>query len=104
MRLILGKDQTSPRASALAILKSVARARAWREQLISGEAEGIKHLARLHQLRVTSVRKIFPFGFLSPASIEAVLNGEIASNLSLDSIAGRIPIAWEMQSTLICSK
>lgn len=101
LRLIFG-DAGDPLAiNSRAILKAVAKARTWQQQLISGEAQGIKHLAKLNHLRVTTVRKIMRFGFLSPASIEAILAGQVSPNLNFDSLAGRIPAVWKQQVAII---
>jgi len=101
LRLIVGNDQVPPQASLRAIISAIARARGWRAQLISGEVEGIKHLAELHKIGVRYVRTILPFGYLSPDSIETILNGKIAPRLSLDSLSGRIPINWTEQIAVL---
>jgi DNA invertase Pin-like site-specific DNA recombinase len=101
LRLIVGNDQTPSPVSTLAILKAIARARAWREQLISGEAHGIKHLAKLHSLQATYVRRILPFAFLSPSSIDAILDGHVTPGLTLDSLVGKIPLEWKEQGASI---
>jgi hypothetical protein len=100
-RLIVGNDQAPSEINTHAILKAVARARAWREQLISGEANGIEHLASLNHFHVAYVRRILPFARLGPAAIEAILNGQFAPDLSLDSLLGRIPMAWKDQTAII---
>jgi DNA invertase Pin-like site-specific DNA recombinase len=104
LRLIVGNDQVPPQPSVRAIINAIARARAWRTELISGEVEGIKHLAKLHQIGVRYVRTILPFGYLSPASIETILNGRIAPRLSLDSLSGRIPINWAAQVAVLADE
>ena len=104
LRLILGNEQAPSRRTTVAILRSIARARAFREQLISGEATGIKHLAELHRMRTSHVRRIFQFAFLSPAAIEAILNEQIDPDLNLESMLGRIPLEWMEQSAIIGSK
>ena len=101
LRLIIGDTSDPLAVNSLAILKAVAQARTWQQQLISGEAQGIKHLAKLNHLRVTTVRKILRFGFLDPAAIEAILAGQVAPNLTLDSLAGRIPAVWKQQIAVI---
>jgi site-specific DNA recombinase len=103
LRLIVGNEQTPSQASTLAILRAIARARSWREQLISGEVQGIKDLAKLHGLRATYVRRIIPFAFLSPASIEAILNGHVKPGLTLDSLVGRIPVVWAEQRSALAA-
>lgn len=100
-RLIVGNEQAPSEINTHAILKAIARARAWRKQLISGEAHGIEHLASLNHFHVAYVRRILPFARLGPAAIEAILNGQIAPDLSLDSLLGRIPMAWKEQAAII---
>jgi DNA invertase Pin-like site-specific DNA recombinase len=101
LRLIIGDVGDPLATNSLAILKAVSQARTWRQQLISGEVQGIKHLAKLNHLRVTTVRKILRFGFLSPVSIEAILVGQVTPNLSFDSLVGRIPVVWKEQAALM---
>jgi hypothetical protein len=101
VRLIIGNADDPLATNSLAILKAVAQARTWQKQLISGEAQGIKHLAKLNHLRVTTVRKVLRFGFLSPASIEAVLAGQVAPNRSFDSLVERIPVVWKEQAAIM---
>jgi DNA invertase Pin-like site-specific DNA recombinase len=103
-RLIVGNEQAPSEINTHAILKAVARARAWRKQLISGEARGIEHLASLNHFHVAYVRRILPFARLGPAAIEAILNGQIAPDLSLDSLLGRIPMTWKEQAAIIGRK
>ena len=101
LRLVIGDTSDPLATNSLAILKAVSQARTWHQQLISGEAQGIKHLAKLNHLRVMTVRKTLQFGFLGPASIEAILAGQVAPNLTFDSFAGRIPVVWKEQAPLV---
>ena len=101
LRLVIGDTNDPLATNSLAILKAVSQARTWHQQLISGEAQGIKHLAKLNHLRIATVRKTMQFGFLSPASIEAILAGQVFPNLPFDSLVGRIPFAWDQQMALI---
>jgi site-specific DNA recombinase len=101
LRLIIGDTGDPLAVNSRAILKAVSQARTWQQQLISGEAQGIKHLAKLNHLRVTTVRKILRFGFLSPTSIEALLARQVTTNLSFDSLVGRIPAVWKKQAALM---
>lgn len=103
VRLIVGDQQAPLAASIMAILKAIARARKWRDQLIAGEASGVKDLARIHKLNHSYVKRIYPFASFSPASIEAILNREVPSNLSLDSLVRKIPLVWTEQSTALAT-
>ncbi|MGB8031452.1 MAG: recombinase family protein [Terracidiphilus sp.] len=103
IRLIVGDQQSPPAASTLAVLKAIARARAWREQIIAGEASGIRDLARIHNLNHSYVKRIYSFASFSPACIEIILNREIPSNLSLDSLVRKIPLVWAEQASVVAT-
>jgi hypothetical protein len=83
LRLIVGNDHVPPQPSVHAMIRAIARARAWRAEIISGEIKGISHLAKLHQISLRYVRRILPLGYLNPASIETILNGKSLSAFPL---------------------
>ncbi len=103
VRLIVGDQQAPLAASTLAILKAIARARKWRDQIIAGEATGIRDLARIHKLNHSYVKRIYPFASFSPASIEAILNGDVPPDISLDSLVRKIPLVWTEQGSVLAS-
>jgi site-specific DNA recombinase len=103
VRLIVGEQLPPPAASTQAILKAIARARTWRDQIIAGEASGIRDLARIHKLNHSYVKRIYSFAALSPASIVAIVRGDVPPDLSLDSLVHRIPLAWAEQSSAIAT-
>jgi DNA invertase Pin-like site-specific DNA recombinase len=103
VRLIVGDPQAPPAASTLAILKAIARARTWRDQIIAGQASGIRDLARLHKLNHSYVKRIYSFASFSPASIEAILNGGVPPDLSLDSLVRKVPLVWAEQGSVLAS-
>ena len=103
VRLIVGEQQPPPAASTLAILKAIARARAWRDQIIAGEASGIRDLARIHKLNHSYVKRIYSFASFSPASIEAILKGDVPPDLSLDSLVGKMPLVWAEQGSALAT-
>ena len=103
VRLIVGVEQQPPAASTLAILRAIARACTWRDQIIEGEASGIRDLARIHKLNHSYVKRIYSFASFSPASIEAILNGGAPPDISLDSLVRKIPLIWAKQHALVAT-
>jgi DNA invertase Pin-like site-specific DNA recombinase len=103
VRLIVGDQQPPPAASTLAILRAIARARTWRDQIIAGEASGIRDLARIHKLNHSYVKRIYSFASFSPASTEAILNGDVPPDLSLDSLVRKIPLVWAEQGSVLAT-
>jgi site-specific DNA recombinase len=100
VKLIVGNNQIAPEASRLAILKAIARARLWRDQLIIGEATNVRGLAALNKLNISYIRKLLPLAFLSPGVIEACLNGKMRPDFTLDSLARQFPTTWKDQAML----
>jgi DNA invertase Pin-like site-specific DNA recombinase len=103
VRLIVGDQQAPLAASTLAILKAIARARKWRDQIIAGDVTGIRDLAKTHKLNHSYVKRIYSFASISPASIEAILNGDVLPDLSLDSLVRKIPLVWAEQGSVLAS-
>ncbi len=97
VRLMVSDKPDSAQSQCPEIIKAIAQALKWKEQLISGEAHGIKHLARVNRCRVTHVREVLPLASLSPANIEAIMEGHGSPNLSLDSFVCGIPLVWMNQ-------
>ncbi|MGC1363626.1 MAG: zinc ribbon domain-containing protein, partial [Silvibacterium sp.] len=70
VRLVVGESSLTTDASRKAILKAIARARNWYEQLTTGEAESVAQLASMHGLSPRFINlhlKLIP---LSPEWIE----------------------------------
>jgi site-specific DNA recombinase len=103
VRLIVGAEQSPSVASSSAILRAIARARIWRDQIIAGEASGVRDLARAHKLNHSYVKRIYSFASLSPASIEAILRGDVSPALSLNSLVRKIPLVWAKQASLLAT-
>jgi site-specific DNA recombinase len=94
VRLVVGDSSPTTNASRKAILKAIARARRWYEQLTTGEAESIAQLANMHSLspRFISLHlKLIP---LSPEWIEKMMANPNAMPLSLDDLLLSIPMNW----------
>ncbi|MEO6964725.1 MAG: recombinase family protein, partial [Acidobacteriaceae bacterium] len=104
IRLIVGNSQITTEASRLAIVKAIARARLWYEQLVEGVAPSVSHLARMHHVSPRYVNKIFQLAPLSPRSIENILTRPESLPLSLDDLLQNIPMNWKQQRTALASQ
>ncbi len=74
MRIVLEGDSTSNRVD-LPLLKAVARARRWADELVSGKVRSVHELAKREGLDRRSVRRLIPLGFLAPRIVEAIATG-----------------------------
>jgi DNA invertase Pin-like site-specific DNA recombinase len=81
-----------------ALLKALARARAWHEKLLSGEAKSLRAIAKEIGVTERYVSRIIRCAFLAPTLIEAILQGRQPPELTLDKMLGDMPIDWAKQT------
>jgi len=98
MRLVLEGDST-PSPVDLPLLKAVARARRWTQDLLSGRVHSIGALAKREGLDRRSVRRLIRLGFLSPRIVEAIAEGRQPPDLSVIKLTRRLelPVLWNVQ-------
>jgi site-specific DNA recombinase len=98
MRMVLEGD-SNPSRIDLPLLKAVARARRWSDDLISGRAPSVDEIARREGLDRRSVRRLMPLGFLSPRVVEAIVEGRQPPDLTVIKLTRRIhlPPLWIAQ-------
>jgi site-specific DNA recombinase len=98
MRMVLEGDSTSSRVD-LPLLKAVARAHRWSQELLSGEVRSVGELARREGIDRRSIRRLVRLGFLSPRIVEAIAEGRQPSDLSVTRLTHLIdlPLIWSAQ-------
>ena len=103
-RLIVGNTNITTEASRQAILKAIARARLWYEQLTTGEAGSISQLAGMHGLSRRFLHAQMKLVQLSPQSIESLMNRTGSLPLSLGDLLRVIPMNWREQEFSLPTK
>ena len=88
-------NEAKPIAS---LVKEIARARIWYEQLISGEASSVEDLARRAGFKCRYVRKILQCAVLSPVLSEAILSGSHVRHLTVKNLQSGLPLDWQQQA------
>jgi site-specific DNA recombinase len=101
IRVVVGNVQPAASETNLAILKAVARARSWYEQIVSGEVSSIPELARQHGVTPRYVKKILPCALLRPNIVEAIVNRECPSQLTLSALTEEVSLDWTSQKEII---
>jgi site-specific DNA recombinase len=98
MKVILEGDSTPSRVD-LPLLKSVARARRWSQDLIAGRVLSVGELAKREDIDRRSVRRLIRLGFLSPRIVEAIVEGRQPPELSIIALIRRLdqPMLWRDQ-------
>ena len=87
-KFVLEDDQTASRVD-LPLLKAVARARRWVDDLLSGEVPSVDALAKREGVDRRSVRRLIRLGFLSPRIVEAIAEGRQPPEMTVIALARR---------------
>ncbi|MDO8430917.1 MAG: recombinase family protein [Candidatus Binatus sp.] len=95
MRMVLEGDSTPGRVD-LPLLKAVARARRWSQDLIAGRMQSVGEIAKRDGVAARYVRELMPLGFLAPRTVEAIIEGHQPAELTVIDLTRRIdlPLLW----------
>jgi site-specific DNA recombinase len=99
MRLVIeGNRAPAPRVE-LALLKAVARAHHWSNELLSGRASSIAKVAEREGVSARYVRRLMRLAFLAPNIVEMIVAGRQRPDLTAEALAERIdlPLLWTAQ-------
>jgi site-specific DNA recombinase len=83
------------------LLRALARAQRWFDQLKSGRAESIAAIAAAEQLTGAYVARVIRLAFLSPDLVERILDGSHPPEVTADRLTLRtdMPLAWSEQNS-----
>jgi site-specific DNA recombinase len=94
MRLILEGKADQPRQVDPALLKALARARSWFEEVASGQVTSLAAIARREGLRKRYVTRLSKLAFMAPEIAEAIAAGRTPIGLNLQMLMdGRLDLA-----------
>jgi len=103
LRLILDGHFRQPPQVDPALLKALARARTWFEELTSGTAASLAEIARREGLRKRYIARLTKLAFIAPAIAEAIATGRTPIGVNLQMLMdGRLPLApcWREQQRM----
>lgn len=109
-KLVLAPDGTEFTEASVrrhvdsAMVKAIARAFRWREMLESGEFSTIREIAAAEKINESYVGRVLRLTLLSPAIVEAVLNGRQPIDFSLDSLMRSFPTSWAEQQMRLSTR
>jgi site-specific DNA recombinase len=103
-RLVLpGLVQHSSRCDP-ALIKAIARGRAWFDELATGRARSLEELARRDGITRRYIRRLIGLAFLSPQLVEAILQGRQPVGLTATRLSELdLPLDWIEQRRLLAS-
>jgi hypothetical protein len=104
LRLIIDGAEPSLTHHTQGLLKGIARARVWYEQISSGEFSSVPELAKKEGVTPRYVRKIMPCAMLGPQGVEAILAGKCSPGLTLNRLVNELQVEWDRQARLMVSK
>jgi DNA invertase Pin-like site-specific DNA recombinase len=103
MRLVIeGSGAPAARADQ-ALLKIVARARQWSEDLLTGRAQLVTEIAERKGAGARYVRRLLRLAFLAPQIVDAIAAGRQPPELTAEALAERIelPLLWTAQEQAV---
>jgi site-specific DNA recombinase len=98
-RIIMTEGEDLPRKVDPPLLKAVARAKAWFEELASGQVRSLTDIARREKIAPRYVERLSRLSFVAPRIVEAICQGRQPADLSAETLLNRIdlPLQWPAQ-------
>jgi site-specific DNA recombinase len=85
-----------------ALIKAIARGRAWFEELATGRARSLQVLAKRDDISRRYIRRLIRLAFLGPQLVEAILQGRQSVELTTTRLTELdLPLDWTEQHKLL---
>jgi site-specific DNA recombinase len=99
VRLVVPTDSAneSPSRPVPSLIKAVARAHRWPEQIIHGELKGRLSIARRTGLDERYIGRVLQCALLAPDIVEAILDGHQPADLGIQKLLCDLPTDWAEQ-------
>ena len=103
MRLVIEGNRAHAARADSALLKVVARARQWSEDLLMGRARSVAEIADREGVTDRYVRRLMRLAFLAPEIVAAIIAGDQPPELTAEALAERIdlPLLWAAQEQAV---
>jgi hypothetical protein len=81
------------------LLKAIARARVWFDELASGRVRSLAEIARNEDIGKRYVERLSRLAFVTPAIVEAICQGQQPAEFNAEMLFNRIdlPLEWSAQ-------
>ena len=103
LRLIVGDHNRSAATVDLPLLKAVARAHRWFDEISTGKASSLAEIAAREGLAVRYVGRLIRLAFLAPDIVESIVEGRQPTSLTAEALTRHIemPLEWRSQKTAL---
>ena len=96
LRLIVGDHNRSAAIVDLSLMKAVARAHRWFDEISTGKARSLAAIAAREGLAVRYVGRLIRLAFLAPEIVESIIEGRQPTTLTGEALTRRLelPLSW----------
>jgi site-specific DNA recombinase len=103
LRLIVGDHNRSADVVDLSLLKAVAQAHRWFDEISTGKARSLVAIAAREGLAVRYIGRLIRLAFLAPEIVESILEGRQPTTLTAEALTRRmeLPLSWCSQKTAL---
>ncbi|MEQ8371151.1 MAG: recombinase family protein, partial [Alphaproteobacteria bacterium] len=103
MKLVLDGSSDSTTTLDPALIKAVARAHHWFDELVKGQSPSLKAIARREGYSDRYVTRMMPLAFFAPDIVEKILAGDAPEDLTAEWLIKHcdLPLDWQEQRTLL---
>ncbi len=104
MKFVIGGNSQVSRSSDPALLKLIARAHCWFDDLAIGRAASMVEIGKREKVGKRYVSRIIRLAFLAPEIVEQIVNGCQPPDFTAESLLrGRteLPLAWDAQHKVL---
>jgi DNA invertase Pin-like site-specific DNA recombinase len=101
-RLVIPQLKNNPVGVDDCLVRTVAQAFAWFEEVTNGQVSSLQDLAARDKVPASELSRIMPLAFLSPKIITAILDGRQPLPLTAEQLKRRpeLPLTWNEQKAL----
>ena len=102
-KLVLGGDTSATQNTDRKLIKTIASAHFWFDQLASGEAASIDDIAAKAGIPASEISRVLPLAFLASNIVAAILHGRQPIELTSDRLKrmSPLPSVWKDQEQLL---
>jgi DNA invertase Pin-like site-specific DNA recombinase len=102
-RLVLDGNRVTSSKVDPALIKAIARAHGWFDDLVSGRAASIVEMAARDGFVSQYVGRLLPLAFLAPEIVEAIIEGRQPVDLTAETLTNCVdlPLDWTAQKRVL---
>ena len=104
LRLVMNGDRDKARRADPALLKAIARAHRWFDDLVAGRVASMAEIGKREGLPKNYVSWLIRLAFLAPEIVEAIIQGNHPPELTAQTLITRridLPLSWQAQKSAL---